>query len=173
MVKIREAGACGMITLRGNFASEAFVSAVKSASGLDLPGIRQVVRADGMTLGWMSPDELMLMLPYAEVPGVLARLNAALAGEHALAVDVSDARAVFVLTGTRAREVLAKLSPADLAPGHFAEGELRRTRLAQVPAAFWMTGEAEVTLFCFRSVAGYVMGLLTTAAAPGGEVGAW
>ncbi len=45
-------------------------------------------------------------------------------------------------------------------------GELRRSRTAQVAAAFWQA-DGGYTLVCFRSVAGYVMGLLTHAAAPG------
>jgi len=48
--------------------------------------------------------------------------------------------------------------------------ELRRTRIAQVAGAFWREGDG-FTLVCFRSVAGYVMGLLTHSAQPGSELG--
>jgi sarcosine oxidase subunit gamma len=50
-----------------------------------------------------------------------------------------------------------------------APGELRRTRAAQVAAAFWREGDG-YTLVCFRSVAGYVMGLLSHSALPGSEL---
>jgi sarcosine oxidase subunit gamma len=48
-------------------------------------------------------------------------------------------------------------------------GELRRTRAAQVAAAMWQQ-DGGFTLVCFRSVAAYVMGLLTHSAQPGSEL---
>lgn len=172
-VRVEEVGPVGMITLRGDLASATLGQAVKAAVGLAVPGPRRIESAGDKAVGWMSPDELLLVLPYAEVPATVAALNTALAGEHHLAVDVSDARAVFRVTGEGAREALAKLTPTDLSPGAFGPGELRRSRAAQVSAAFWLDGEGAFTLVCFRSVAGYVFGLLSNAGAAGGEVGAW
>ena len=87
----------------------------------------------------------------------MQKLDKALAGKHHLAVDVSDARAVFRIEGPKAAEVLMKLRPVDLPP--LAPGELRRTRAAQVACAFWRDDDG-YTLVSFRSVAAYVMGLL-------------
>ncbi len=95
------------------------------------------------------------------------RLDKALKGEHYLAVVVSDARAVFRVEGAKADQVLAKLSPVDFAT--LGPKEIRRSRSAQVAAAFWKEGDG-FTLVCFRSVAGYVMGLLTHSAMPGSEL---
>ena len=75
---------------------------------------------------------------------------------------------MFRVEGAKAGQVLAKLCPADLAA--MAPGELRRTRAAQVAAAFW-ADEAGYTLVAFRSVGAYVMGLLTHSAMPGSELG--
>jgi hypothetical protein len=69
-----------------------------------------------------------------------------------------------------AREALAKLCPVDLAPGVFEAGEMRRTRLAQVPAAFWWE-EDGFTLVCFRSVAQYAFDVLKGAADGAARVG--
>jgi sarcosine oxidase, subunit gamma len=170
---VEEIGPVGMITLRGDLTSAKLGAAVKSAVGLAVPGQRRVEIAGDKAAGWMSPDELLLILPYAEVPATVAALDVALAGEHHLAVDVSDARAVFRISGAGAREVLAKLCPVDLSPAAFGPGELRRTRAAQVAAAFWISGPEEFTLVCFRSVAAYVFGLLTKSAAEGGAVGVY
>ncbi len=74
---------------------------------------------------------------------------------------------MFRVEGAKAAQVLAKLAPVDLAA--LAPGELRRTRLAQVAGAFW-ADDAGYTLVCFRSVAAYVMGLLTHSAMPGSEL---
>jgi sarcosine oxidase subunit gamma len=47
----------------------------------------------------------------------------------------------------------------------------RRSRLAQVPAAFWMPDAETFQIVCFRSVARYMFDLLSIAAQPGSEVG--
>lgn len=169
--EVEELGPRGMITLRGKLGSEALGAAVKSLTGLGVPQRRAILSEGGKTVAWMSPDELLLILPYGDVDAAIASLSEALKGEHAMAVNVSDARCAFKVTGKGAREALAKLCPVDLSPAAFGPGELRRTRAAQVAAALWMSGEEEFTLVAFRSVAGYVMGLLTAASAPGGEVG--
>ena len=70
------------------------------------------------------------------------------------------ARAVIRVTGAGARETLAKLCPVDLAPGTFTPGMVRRTRLGQIPAAFWLDGRGAFHLICFRSVADYAFGAL-------------
>jgi len=77
------------------------------------------------------------------------------------------ARAVFRISGDKAREVICKLAPVDMSPKAFPAGHFRRTRLAQTPAAFWMPDAQTVELICFRSVADYVFGLLSRAAMPG------
>ena len=77
---------------------------------------------------------------------------------------MSDARAYFRLTGPAAalNETLARLAPVDVP--RLEVGEIRRTRLAQVAAAFWMPAPGTIELFCFRSVAQYAKDLLTQAA---------
>jgi sarcosine oxidase subunit gamma len=97
----------------------------------------------------------------------MAALAKALEGEHHLAADVSDARAVFRVEGDKADQVLSKLSPVDFAK--LEPGELRRSRAAQVAAAMWAQ-DGGFTVVCFRSVAVYVMGLLTHSAQPGSEL---
>ena len=71
----------------------------------------------------------------------------------------------------RVRGVLAKLTPANLHPDALATGEVRRTRLAQVPAAVWLRDEDTAELICFRSVARYVFDLLSNAARQGTDNG--
>jgi sarcosine oxidase, subunit gamma len=161
---IREMGPLGMISLRCKHDVAALPKAIKTAVGVAMPGARQMVRDGAWAAGWMSPDEVLLVLPYDQVGKTLEGLAKSLAGAHHLAVDVSDARAVFRIDGAQADEVLMKLAPVDLAA--MVPGELRRTRVAQVAAAFW-AADGGYTVVCFRSVAGYMMGLLTHAAQPG------
>lgn len=168
VARISEASS-GMITLRG--AQNEVMSSALGGLGLGLPAMRRIEAYGAGQVGWMSPDEVLILCPYAAVNTILTGLGQALAGTHYLAVDVSDARAVFRIDGEAADQVLAKLSPADLLDGQFPLGELRRTRLAQIPAAFWRD-EAGFTLICFRSVADYAFDVLCVAARHGTRIDA-
>ena len=165
--QIREIGPLGMISLRCDLADKALPALIKSITGTKLPKLRQVESKEGSAAGWMSPDEILLILPYSNVAKALDTIDKKLNGIHHLAVDVSDARAVFRLAGPKATEVLMKLAPVDFAA--LAPSELRRTRVAQVAAAFWHDGDG-YTLVSFRSVAAYVMGLLEHSAQPSSDL---
>ncbi len=165
---VSEAGLQGMITVRGDLKSAKMKKAVKAATGGDIPAPRRIAMKGNKGAGWMSPDELLILVPYADAKVTVEALAATLEGEHALVADVSDARAMFRIKGAKAAEVLMKLCPVDLPK--LAEGELRRTRVAQVAAALWKSGNDEFTLVSFRSVASYVFGALETSAQPGSEI---
>ncbi|MEM9435830.1 MAG: sarcosine oxidase subunit gamma family protein [Pseudomonadota bacterium] len=162
LVALRQMPQRGMITLRGDLNSAAMKKAVGTVPG------------QGMCTGgvaWMSPDELLIMCPHEALEDRLADLRKALAGTHHLIQDVSDARAIFALEGDASREVLAKLCPVDLRPGAFEPGRFRRTRMAQVPCAFWMEGELRFEVVVFASVADYAWTLLKNAADTSATVG--
>lgn len=167
-VDVAEAGLRGMITVRGDLSSAKMKKAVKAATGAAVPAPRRIAIEGERAAAWMSPDELLILVPYEAARDTAAALEAALAGEHHLVADVSDARAVFTIRGAKADQVLRKLCPVDF--DRLAEGEIRRTRAAQVAAAFWKSGPEEFTLVSFRSVAAYVMGLLEVSARPGSEL---
>ncbi|WP_095589027.1 sarcosine oxidase subunit gamma [Actibacterium ureilyticum] len=168
---ITEQPARGMITLRGNLAEVAVKNAATGVAGVDMPDLRECHIVDQRGIAWMSPDELLVMVPHPEVASAVSTIQQTLSGLHSLVVDVSDARALFRIEGSGAREVLAKLCPVDLSPAAFGPGQIRRTRLGHVSAAFWMVDDSAFELVCFRSVAQYAFDLLKTAAEPGGEVG--
>jgi sarcosine oxidase subunit gamma len=169
-VTIREAGLRGMIILRGDLANKKLRAVCKSLSGVNFPGQGQANCAGEKGLCWMSPDELLVLVPYAEVADAIGLIDKALAGTHYLAENVSDARALLVVEGRFCREIIAKLAPVDLHPDIFQQGDFRRTRLGQVAAAFWMRDEDTFEVICFRSVADYAFALLA-ASAKAGEVG--
>jgi sarcosine oxidase subunit gamma len=171
-VQIREMGLQGMITLRGDLASSVVKQAVFGAVGGELPKAGRISDTDGGQTAWMSPDELLIVVPHAQVETKLSEIRAGMGEAHYLAVDVSDARCMFSLTGddTLVREALAKLMPVDFSPSTFKVGQFRRSRMAQVAAAVWMVVAGEARVVCFRSVAQYVFDLLKGAAAQGSEV---
>lgn len=170
-VRVQELGLQGMLTLRCDLSLAKVAKAVQAAVGVEMPKQRSISVKNGAGAAWMSPDELLLMMPHDQAEAVAAKLRKALGKTHSLVANVSDARVVLPLTGAGAREVVAKLAPVDMQA--LKSGEIRRSRLAQVPAAFWVSGEDEITLVAFRSVAQYVFDLLTNAAQRGGEVGAF
>ncbi|MEP1767769.1 MAG: sarcosine oxidase subunit gamma family protein [Sulfitobacter sp.] len=174
IAQITELGAKGMISLRGDLSDKALQKAVKAASGTAMPALRECLIAGGNGVAWMSPDELLVICAYEEATATQSALSSALSGSHALVANVSDARAVFEVRGPHAREVIAKLMPVDLAPNQFGTGMIRRSRLGQVAAAFWMVEEGVFHIVCFRSVAQYVFDALSAAAQAGSEVNtAW
>ncbi|AXC49662.1 sarcosine oxidase subunit gamma [Paracoccus suum] len=152
----------GMITIRADL--DRAGDAIAEAVGLAMPGQTRIVTAGERALGYMSPDELLLMLPHAEVPGALDAVTGALQGEHSLVADVSDMRCVFDVLGEGAEQVMAKLSPTDFAA--LPPDGLRRSRAAQVPSAFWRV-PGGLRVIAFRSVSEYLGGVLQGAAAPG------
>ncbi|MEX3314921.1 sarcosine oxidase subunit gamma [Sulfitobacter sp. PS-8MA] len=171
IAEISEIGPLGMITIRGDLDAPYLRKVAKKIAGVERPE-RGMGNSDGAAgIAWMSPDELLLICPHAQVSAVLARLHAAFEDTDIFAVNASGARAVFQIAGPHAREVLAKLAPVDLSPAHFTPGMFRRTRVGQVPAALWLRGDGSFHLFCFRSVAQYMFDLLKAAAQAGSAVG--
>ncbi len=167
-VTIRDAGLRGMITLRGDLANSKLKAVCTRVTGVDFPEKSNANCVGEKGLCWMSPDELLVLVPYTEVHQALKLIDKALKGTHYLAENVSDARALLYVEGTFAREVMAKLAPVDLHPATFKPGDFRRTRLGQVAAAFWMRDEDTFEVVCFRSVAGYAFDLLAASAKAGG-----
>lgn len=164
---IRQLPASGMITLRGTQSDPAFAAALADC-GVEVPDQRCIQLCAAGQVAWMSPDELLVLCTAEAATGLAQRLSAALAGQHHLLAEVSDARARFTITGPGARITLAKLCPVDM--NSVEQGRIRRTRLAQIAAAFWMTGPDAFELFCFRSVADYARTALETSARHVGDI---
>ncbi len=162
LARITELHDLGMVQIRAEL--DRAGDAIAGAAGLAIPAPLATATDGSRTLCWMSPDELLLVLPKAEAAEATAALTDALAGEHALVVDVSDMRAAFGIDGPKAAQVLMKLCPTDIAAMP-ADG-IRRTRAAQVACGIWRRGEGYV-LVGFRSVGDYLSGLLNGAARPG------
>ena len=168
---IEEMGLQGMITLRGDLSAESVKIAATSVTGVEMPAQNMANHVGASGICWMSIDELLILCPYDGVADTLAKMHKLLGDTHSLAVDVSDARACLRVSGPNAREVMAKLAPVDLAPEGFSVGMFRRTRLAQVAAAFWIVDAQTFQIVCFRSNAQYVFDVLNVAAQSGSEVG--
>jgi sarcosine oxidase subunit gamma len=173
IVAVHEMGLQGMVSLRADLGHAQTARAIADVMGAAMPDPRRIAPGQGGAVAWMSPDELLILCPHAEAEAKAASLAEKLAGMHHLALNLSDARAMFEITGDEGalRDVLSKITPADLSAERLAPGEMRRTRLQQVPGALWFETPTSARIICFRSVAQYVFDLLAMAAKPGGEVG--
>ena len=169
LVTIREMGLQGMVTLRADLSGAA--KAVARVTGAELPEPRRISAGKDCAVAWMSPDEVLILCDHGQAGKLAFDLTEALTGKPHLAVDVSDARAMFSVTGEagQLRDVLAKITPADI--GALPLGEMRRTRVQQAAGAIWFHSETEARVICFRSVARYVFDLLAMSAREGGAVG--
>ena len=159
----------GQITLRCEM-SEDYRAKLSDALGMGVPEQRGSVTDRDRALLWMSPDELLLLVAYDAVDGVMETLNAAFDGWFIAITNVSDARAQFRVSGPHLRDILAKVTATDMAPRGFPVGDVRRSRLAQVAAGYWLRSEDEAQVFVFRSVGAYAFEVLSTLAQPGGDV---
>lgn len=153
----------GMIALRGDMSS--LTSIVSAVTGCPAPGRRLSTRSGNVTAMWMAPDEMLIVCDHSAAMEIAARLNAELAGSFATVSIVSDARQVFDIRGTGVEGLLARLMPVDF--DRLGPTEVRRTRMAQIPAAIWRHSDG-FHLICFRSVAGYARDLLEGARPVGG-----
>lgn len=151
----------GMVTLKFDLSDKALAQGVEKTLAAPLPEPRTIKNG----IAWMAPDELLVFTQEGQDPDALAATLNQQLGTAGLALNVSDARAVFTLKGKGAREVLAKGAPVDLSDEAFGIGDFRRTRLGQVAVAFWMDSEDEARLVCFTSLRAFVFDWLTNAAA--------
>ena len=167
-VKVSEKMTTGMLTVRGEFRSSKFKTSFVKAVGTRLPKDREVILAKN-NVAWMSPDELLILCDYADVSSLSQNLQMELKDQHHMLVNVSDARALFEISGSGIREVIAKLAPVNIATLEI--GEIRRTRFSQIAVAFWLTSETSASVICFSSVADYMFNLLKTSSMPNSKVG--
>lgn len=170
-VSVSEAQPCGMIQMRADLGLGAVADAVRRAIGAEIPQPLGLTDGERGTALWMSPDELLIRVSLQNVPEALENLEAELRDSHHLALDVSAMRSEIKLEGAGVREVLAKVTPLDMA--RLAPGSVRRTRLAQVAAAVWLEDQETARVLCFRSVSTYVFDVLAVSARKGGEIGVY
>jgi sarcosine oxidase subunit gamma len=95
--------------------------------GRSPPPARHSVLSQDVTISWLAPDEWLLTGPESGVFAMLGR--AAEAGDACLATDLTHARAAFQLSGEKARERLAALTPFDLGEASMPVGGVARAPL--------------------------------------------
>jgi len=160
---------CAMVSLRGDPAAPDFREALESR-GISTPERLSLAGVPGNCALWFSPDELLALRPEGEGRETAAALAEAFGEAHAMALDVSDARTILRLTGSKVGDVLAKGTPCDCSDAGFPPGAVRRTRLAGLAVAIWRFDHETWEIACSRSFAHHLEAWLETAAAPAAAV---
>ena len=170
-IAMREISERGMIDLRGQTTDKKFMTATKSALGVELPKTPRTSASWGdVQVLWLSTDQWLVLCGRARVGTMLADLRQTLGAVHSLAVDVSDMRAIIRLEGEGVRETLMKGSTLDLISDDYKPGTVRRMRFAEIAALLHVVETNTVDVYVFRSYADYAWEFLQKAARQGSEV---
>jgi sarcosine oxidase, subunit gamma len=128
------------------------------AFGLALPENACQARTDaGRAALWLGPGEQLLLAQASEARRIQADLDLALQGLAHSLVDVSQRQVALLVSGPRARDILASGCPLDLDPGAFPVGMCARTLFARAEVVLWRHGAEEYHLEVARSFSDYVL----------------
>jgi sarcosine oxidase subunit gamma len=168
-IELAERSRLGKFLLRGAPDDEAFLAAVKTASGLELPRKPNSSAAGGaVTALWTQPDEWLIVCE----PEETARIGDSLATAGLTVTEVGEGRAALRLGGPKSIDLLRKGTSLNLHPRIFRPGDCAQTKLAQCGVLLHRPGEAPVyDIFCERSFAEYLWLWFEDAAPEFGEAG--
>jgi sarcosine oxidase subunit gamma len=125
-----------MLNLRGDPGVAEFLRAAETASGAVLPVVpNTVARADGMTVLWLGPDEWLIVSAPGSEAALEAKLADAVGPQGGCVTDVGESRTIILVSGPRARDVLAKGCPLDLHPSAFGETACAQSLVGPVGVA--------------------------------------
>ena len=149
-------------------AKGAAADAVGLALGLSLPlEPDTVVRAGESRALWLGPDEWLVVGPPDTQRDLEDRIRAASGDEHVALTDVSAQRTTLLVSGARARDLLAHGCPLDLHPRAFGAGRCAQTTVARTQVVLVARDEpgAGFWVLVRSSFAGYLTDWLLDAAA--------
>lgn len=114
--------------------------AILDASGLELPRGPKRAASNGLAIIGMGPHEWLAVAEGDRGKAALAGVEEAGQG-FASFVDQSHAKAILRVSGTRARDVLAKGCGLDLHERVFEPGDAATTQIALTPCQLWQLDE--------------------------------
>jgi methylglutamate dehydrogenase subunit D len=123
-----------------------------------------VTRCAHTNLFWIAPHRWLIMRPVARDNGLATELAARFPSDTATMVELSAARSVLVVSGSRSRDVLAKLLPLDLSISKFPPGCCAQSVMAQIGVLLHAAGEDTLEIFAYRSFARHLREVLADAA---------
>ena len=157
-VTVGEIAHRAIINVRGNAGDLVFSTAVKVATGADLPvEANTVSAADDLRIIWLGPNEWWVVGPDAKRDELLERLRQSFAGQHTAVTDVSESRTVITLAGPSARDVLARGISLDLHPRAFRAGQCAQTGMAKANIVLQqLDDQPSYEIYVLKSFADYL-----------------
>ncbi len=158
-----------MLDLRGDPASTEFQKAAESALGAALPLKANTVSSAGeIKILWLGPDEWLVLSPPGSEAALEKKLAEAVIPHAGYVTDVGESRTTIVVSGLRARDVLAKGCPLDLHPDAFGPEACAQSLIGPVGVTIHRaaTGPADpprFELIVLRSFADYLWRFLEDA----------
>lgn len=110
--------------------------ACREAYGKPAPARPQAVKAEGALLIWSGPDQFLVLSPRAGGSAGMDRARLAFAGMASLS-EQSDARSLIRVSGSRARDMLAKVCSLDLHSAVFPEWSAAATSIDHTAVNLW------------------------------------
>jgi len=137
---------------------DAAATAISKAIGVECSTEPGICNSDGTTqVCWNGPNSWMIIASDAEAGrggGELLQTLQAAVGDLGAVVDQSHGRCGLRLSGTRARQVMAKNTALDLHPRAFGPGRCAMTSVAHMNATIVQVDDAPTyDLFVIRSLA--------------------
>ena len=165
-VAMSEAPHRTIVNIRGTASDPAFASAVEAATGVMLPRSANTVATGGTRqILWLGPNEWWVTGPDGEAEFLVESLREKFVGQHAIACDVSESRAVLSLKGPRAREVLMRGVSIDLHPREFHVGQCAQTGVSRANALLHLVNDAPTfDIYVLKSFSDYLWRWLETVA---------
>ncbi len=162
---LREIPFLGLIDLRIDPRDKGAWGAAESALVATLPEANRSADCSAGTVLWLGPDEFLVVTEPGREAALAAALSAALRGRRGAVVDITDSRTTIALSGSHARDLLAKGSGLDLHVRAFAPGHCAQSFLAKVKIALRQLDDApSYHIIVERSVAEYLWRWLADAA---------
>lgn len=144
VLSVSEEAYLGHINLRGASDNTSFMSAAQGVLGITLPTeFNTFVRTEKLTALWYGPNEWLVVTERGEQSTLIAELRQALDGVFSAVTDISGGNTVLNISGSRARDLLAKGCPMDLHPSVFAVGQCAQTVLAKAGMCVYKYAEAD------------------------------
>jgi sarcosine oxidase subunit gamma len=149
-------------------------SAAAEALGVALPAAATYAENGDTIAIWLGPDEWLVTTRSSTGEEFEARLREAIAPHGGAAVDVSGQRTTLRLSGSHARDVLAKGCALDLHPKVFGVGSAAQTMLGQAGIVLLALddGACDFRVLVRSSFARYVIAWLLDAMAEYRDVSA-
>ena len=120
----------------------AVAQACAQAYGKAAPADPQAVEADGALLIWSGPDQFFV-LSAREAGAALEKARSAFSGIASLS-EQSDGRSLIRISGSRARDMLAKVCSLDLHPAVFPVGAAAASSIDHTSVNLWRGQDADV-----------------------------